>query len=375
MDGTTMRISSSRSSDQGRREGDPARPATGLRHRDAERRRYPCREDPGRGTSSRSNLPRVEAPARRTSRHGATATSPQRDHHARGRRAGDVRALMRDVARRLRLPCALRGSSEDALRSGRHEDPIDLLITDVVMSGMNGIELAARSRCCWRDEGVYMTGTATRRSLRLGRSEAPHPPEAVHDERLARACAMLGGFAPSRLRKEPGPAGVWRLLLCREAASPPPNRHVRVTTPPARALSQPASAPAGPRPRLVLVRRGAAPLEARDLRQARVLHGCDPVAHPLRVIHPLERRHRHSIFTSIRMQVVAMARPEVPCGPASAPCRCCRRLHGRTMRDGGRASDSEPWSSTMALPRWRAGPEHDMPCWRRAGRELGRRES
>src|SRR5437016_4063894 len=115
------------------------------------------------------------------------------------------------------------------------------------------------------------------------------------------ASAPAGAPAPAcprRPRRRPPRSG--------GASPPPPTRKSPGPPPAAPASSRGGLAPPpAPRRRLVLVVRGAAPLEARDLRQARVLQRLvDPVAHPLRVP-PLERRHRHSIHEHFVVQVVA----------------------------------------------------------------------
>jgi signal transduction histidine kinase len=101
---------------------------------------------PGRGTSFTVYLPRVDAPL------APTAPAPTRERDVAGTETimlvedePDVRALMRDVLGELGYQVLVAGSSEEALRlADRITDPVDLLITDVVMSGMNGIELAER---------------------------------------------------------------------------------------------------------------------------------------------------------------------------------------------------------------------------------------
>jgi len=101
---------------------------------------------PGRGTSFTIYLPRVDAPL------APTAPAPTRKRDVAGTETivlvedePDVRALMRDVLGELGYQVLVAGSSEEALRlADRSTDPVDLLITDVVMSGMNGIELAER---------------------------------------------------------------------------------------------------------------------------------------------------------------------------------------------------------------------------------------
>jgi signal transduction histidine kinase/ActR/RegA family two-component response regulator len=101
---------------------------------------------PGRGTSFTIYLPRVDAPL------APTAPAPTRERNVAGTETimlvedePDVRALMHDVLGELGYQVLVAGSSEEALRlAERDTDPVDLLITDVVMSGMNGIELAER---------------------------------------------------------------------------------------------------------------------------------------------------------------------------------------------------------------------------------------
>ncbi|HEV8143827.1 MAG TPA: ATP-binding protein, partial [Methylomirabilota bacterium] len=101
---------------------------------------------PGRGTSFTIYLPRVDAPL------APTAPAPTRERNVAGTETimlvedePDVRALMHDVLGELGYQVLVAGSSEEALRlADDGTDPVDLLITDVVMSGMNGIELAER---------------------------------------------------------------------------------------------------------------------------------------------------------------------------------------------------------------------------------------
>jgi signal transduction histidine kinase len=101
---------------------------------------------PGRGTSFTIYLPRVDAPL------APTAPAPTRERNVAGTETimlvedePDVRALMHDVLGELGYQVLVAGSSEEALRlADGGTDPVDLLITDVVMSGMNGIELAER---------------------------------------------------------------------------------------------------------------------------------------------------------------------------------------------------------------------------------------
>ena len=116
---------------------------------------------PGRGTSFTVYLPRVETPV------APHEPAPVRDGDVTGSETimlvedePDVRALMRDVLGDFGYRVLSAGSSEDALRlAAGTKNPIDLLITDVVMSGMNGIELAARLTVLRPETKVlYMTG-------------------------------------------------------------------------------------------------------------------------------------------------------------------------------------------------------------------------
>jgi CheY-like chemotaxis protein len=102
---------------------------------------------PGRGTLMRVYLPRAERPA-------AAARTP--DH--RDAPAGDgaetilvaedeqaVRSLMQTVLERHGYHVIAAGGGEEALAlAAAHAGPIDLLLSDVVMNGMPGPELAER---------------------------------------------------------------------------------------------------------------------------------------------------------------------------------------------------------------------------------------
>ncbi|MBI3945499.1 MAG: response regulator, partial [Armatimonadetes bacterium] len=101
---------------------------------------------PGQGTTFRISLPRTDAPV------GAAA--PESAAPAPGGRGevvllveddGDVRASVRHILEGYgyRVLCASGG--EDALAvSGHHEGRIHVLLTDVVMPGMSGRQLAER---------------------------------------------------------------------------------------------------------------------------------------------------------------------------------------------------------------------------------------
>ena len=60
-------------------------------------------------------------------------------------------------------------AGEDALRLAESLDGVDLLLTDVVMPGMDGPELASRLRATWRDLPVlFVTGYSADRLQRSG---------------------------------------------------------------------------------------------------------------------------------------------------------------------------------------------------------------
>ena len=101
---------------------------------------------PGTGTTFRIHLPRVDAPVEK-SRVGRPVTAP-----AAGTEtilvAEDeqiVRALIRKVLEQAGYTVLLGDGGTEALQlAERHGGPIHLLVTDVVMPGMNGRELARR---------------------------------------------------------------------------------------------------------------------------------------------------------------------------------------------------------------------------------------
>lgn len=101
--------------------------------------------EPGRGSSFKLYLPRVDA-ALDDGRSSVPAAQAQgdetillvEDEHA-------IRNVARRILERRGYTVLTPESVEDAVSLGRHHDgPIHLLLTDVVMPGVNGVELAAR---------------------------------------------------------------------------------------------------------------------------------------------------------------------------------------------------------------------------------------
>jgi two-component system, cell cycle sensor histidine kinase and response regulator CckA len=118
---------------------------------------------PGRGTKFRIYLPRAETPA------SAPVTSPAAaSTAARGvgtvlvvEDEAGVRHLARDVLRRCGYRVLEASDGSEALRLVEKEGKIDLLLTDVVMPGMSGAELAEKFRALRPEARVlYASGYA-----------------------------------------------------------------------------------------------------------------------------------------------------------------------------------------------------------------------
>jgi two-component system cell cycle sensor histidine kinase/response regulator CckA len=103
---------------------------------------------PGRGTTFRVYLPRVDAPlseARRPPAPPAEPTTSETILIAEDEAA--IRNLLRTVLGRAGYTLVEGSTAEEALeRLESHAGPVDLLISDVVMPGLNGPELLARVR-------------------------------------------------------------------------------------------------------------------------------------------------------------------------------------------------------------------------------------
>jgi len=118
--------------------------------------------EPGRGTTFRIYIPRVEQSAK------AVAAAPEGPaEKPRGRETilvvedmAAVRQLAYTVLTRHGYRVIPVDSAEHALElMGRSEEPVDLVLTDVVMSGMNGRDLYVRLAAMWPGLKVlYMSG-------------------------------------------------------------------------------------------------------------------------------------------------------------------------------------------------------------------------
>jgi two-component system, cell cycle sensor histidine kinase and response regulator CckA len=102
--------------------------------------------EPGRGTTFKLYLPRVDEPIE------TTAVEPDPSEPAQGHETilvvedePAVRDIVRHVLQARGYSVLQAQDGREALRiSEQHDGPIDLLLTDVVMPGMNGRELAGR---------------------------------------------------------------------------------------------------------------------------------------------------------------------------------------------------------------------------------------
>jgi two-component system cell cycle sensor histidine kinase/response regulator CckA len=104
-----------------------------------------CASEPGRGTTFVVHLPRAD-------RSAEEVGAPELDAGARGTETivvvdddDGLRRVARQTLQRRGYTVILASGGEEALEvMARHEGPIHLLITDVVMPGMSGRELAER---------------------------------------------------------------------------------------------------------------------------------------------------------------------------------------------------------------------------------------
>jgi signal transduction histidine kinase len=130
-----------------------------------------CDSEPGRGTAFRIYLPRIDAPAPGTERAGRPVDA------AGGTETillvedeEGVRELARDILRATGYTVIeARNGAEALLLSERHQGPLDLLLTDVVMPRMSGRELAERLTPLRPDLSVlYMSGYTDDAVIRHG---------------------------------------------------------------------------------------------------------------------------------------------------------------------------------------------------------------
>ncbi len=119
--------------------------------------------EPGRGTRFRIYLPRAESPAKEPVKsHVAPSTaSLEAGTVLVVEDEAGVRHLARDVLRRSGYRVLEAADGAEALRLVAQEGTIDLLLTDVVMPGMSGAELAERFRALRpRARVLYASGYA-----------------------------------------------------------------------------------------------------------------------------------------------------------------------------------------------------------------------
>ncbi|HKA61157.1 MAG TPA: ATP-binding protein [Methylomirabilota bacterium] len=130
-----------------------------------------CDSAPGRGTTFRIYLPRVDGPApggeragRPVDAAGGTETILLVEDEE------GVRELARDILRATGYTVIeARNGAEALLLSERHQGPLDLLLTDVVMPRMSGRELAERLTPLRPDLSVlYMSGYTDDAVIRHG---------------------------------------------------------------------------------------------------------------------------------------------------------------------------------------------------------------
>jgi two-component system cell cycle sensor histidine kinase/response regulator CckA len=116
--------------------------------------------EPGRGTTFKVYLPRSEgevdsprSPSPTVSLHGTETILLVEDDEA-------VRAVARRILERTGYRVIVAQDTADALRLPEHTlEPVHLLLTDLVMPGMSGVELATRLMARWPELKVlYMSG-------------------------------------------------------------------------------------------------------------------------------------------------------------------------------------------------------------------------
>jgi PAS domain S-box-containing protein len=126
--------------------------------------------EPDRGTRFRIYLPRAEAAAKVTAPAAPEPAAAGSGTVLLVEDEAGVRRLAREVLSRYGYRVLEAGDGSEALRvAGAHQGPIDLLLTDVVMPGMSGAELAERFHEMRPEAGVlYASGYADEAVIRHG---------------------------------------------------------------------------------------------------------------------------------------------------------------------------------------------------------------
>jgi two-component system, cell cycle sensor histidine kinase and response regulator CckA len=145
--------------------------------------------EPGKGTTARLLLPRIQAPVDPVTDEGELEVGP-----ARGRRVlvvedeDAVRGLIVTILSTHGYDVAVASSGAEALELAAEADGIDVLLTDVIMPGMLGTDLAEQLRSARPDlRAVFMTGYTDR-------------PRALPDD----ASLLLKPFSATQLLHEVG---------------------------------------------------------------------------------------------------------------------------------------------------------------------------
>ncbi|MCO5170541.1 MAG: ATP-binding protein [Planctomycetes bacterium] len=130
---------------------------------------------PGRGTRFTVLLPRTDAAAPPAPPEPLDAPAPARGTVLLAEDEPAVRAMAARALQGVGYAVLACGSGEEALAAAAgHPGPIDLLLTDVVMSGMSGVELARRLRAARPDLRVLLVSGYAPELLEAG--DAPPGP-------------------------------------------------------------------------------------------------------------------------------------------------------------------------------------------------------
>lgn len=119
--------------------------------------------EPGQGSRFRIYLPQAPQPPVDTAVPAAAPAAAHTKAHAGARRIlvvedqDEVRGFATEVLRSCGYQVVEASSGDEAMRLFERPEPIDLLLTDVVLHGMNGRELAERFVRVFPDAGVLFT--------------------------------------------------------------------------------------------------------------------------------------------------------------------------------------------------------------------------